>query len=251
VDGGFAADELTGLTRELVDLQGMECDDGELLQELIDRRLLFAFRDGFTDVFRTRMGESVRLFSRLRQLFPNRQWQFAPTLVADYRFDRRPRRYPRWVLDPPKVLERLGSEIQLSPLQQQALMALLRDGEVAPLHFAEFQFQAARRLLLDLDRRSSRGIIIGAGTGTGKTLAFYVPALTHLASLVEQTSHWTKAIAIYPRNELLKDQFSETYAEARRLDDTLLRHAGRKLTIGTFFGPTPLNAAALRTMTRQ
>jgi len=246
VDGGFTAEEVTGLTRELIDLQGMECDEGELLQELIDRRLLFAFRDGFTDVFRTRMGESVRLFSRLRQLFPNRQWQFAPTLVADYRFDRRPRRYPRWVLDPPKVLERLGFEIRLSPLQQQALMALLRDGEAAPLHIAEFQFQAARRLLLDLDRRSSRGIIIGAGTGTGKTLAFYVPALTHLASLVEQTSHWTKAIAIYPRNELLKDQFSETYAEARRLDDTLLRHAGRKLTIGTFFGPTPLNAAALR-----
>jgi hypothetical protein len=201
VDGGFTVEEVTGLVHAVIEHLGVECDEGELLQELIDRKLLFAFRDGFTDLFRTRMGEAVRLFSRLRQLFPNRQWQLAPTLVADYRFDRRPRRYPRRELDPSTVLERLRSEVRLSPLQQEALMALLRDGSAAPLQLAEFQFQAARRLLLDLEGHSSRGMIIGAGTGTGKTLAFYVPALTHLASLVEQGSHWTKAVAIYPRSE--------------------------------------------------
>lgn len=246
VDGGFTVDEVTDLVRGVIEHQGVECDEGELLQELIDRKLLFAFRDGFTDLFRTRMGEAVRLFSRLRQLFPNRQWQLAPTLVADYRFDRRPRRYPRQELDPHIVLERLRSEVRLSPLQQEALKALLKDGSTAPLQLAEFQFQAARRLLLDLEGHSSRGMIIGAGTGTGKTLAFYIPALTHLASLIEHGAHWTKAVAIYPRNELLKDQFSETYTEARRLDSMLLRQAGRKLSIGTFFGPTPLNAVALK-----
>jgi len=246
VDGGFTADEVTDLVREVIDVHAVECDEAELLQELIDRRLIFVFRDGFADLVRTRMGEAVRLFSRLRQLFPNRQWQLAATLVADYRFDRRPRLYPRRELDPPTVMERLRPEVRLSPLQQQALRALLRDATASPLQLAEFQFQATRRLLLDLEGRSSRGIIIGAGTGTGKTLAFYVPALTHLASLVERATHWTKAVAIYPRNELLKDQFSETYAEARRLDDALLRQAGRKLTIATFFGPTPFTAATLR-----
>ena len=246
VDGGFTSDEVTDFVRDTIVSRGAECDERVLLQELIDRKLLFAFRDGFTDLFRTRVGEAIRLFSRLRQLFPNRQWQFAPTLVADYRFDRRPRRYPRRELLPATVIERLRAEVRLSPLEQQALTALLREGAASPLQLAEFQFQAARRLFLDLRGRSSRGIIIGAGTGTGKTLAFYVPALTHLASLIDRDSHWTKAIAIYPRNELLKDQFAETYAEARRLDDTLLRSAGRKLTIGTFFGPTPYTAASLK-----
>src|SRR5262249_54551951 len=68
----------------------------------------------------------------------------------------------------------------------------------------------------------------------------------HLAGLVERDAFWTKAVAIYPRNELLKDQFSETYAEARRLDRLLVWHGKRKLTLGTFFGPTPNDAAALK-----
>ena len=101
-------------------------------------------------------------------------------------------------------------------------------------------------MLRDLESRNSRGLIIGAGTGTGKTLAFYIPALTHLAGLVEPNVYWTKAVAIYPWNELLKDQFSETYSEARRLDPVLLRQGKRKIVLGAFFGLTPRNAAELK-----
>src|SRR3546814_373707 len=32
---------------------------------------------------------------------------------------------------------------------------------------------------------------------------------------------WVKVLALYPRNELLKDQFAEVYSQARRLDVTL------------------------------
>ncbi len=245
VDGAFSAAEIEEIAQQVINERGVDFTAEELRQDLLDRRLLFTFRMNLSDAFRTRMAEAVRLFARLRQLFPNRPWQLAPTLVADYRFARRPRRYPRREIDPAKVLERLGTELRLSPLRRQAIVCLLRDGEPEPLRLAEFQYQATRRMLLDLEARASRGLIIGAGTGTGKTLAFYLPALTHLAGLVEQSSHWTKAIAIYPRNELLKDQFSETYAEARRLDALLLRQAGRKLTIGAFFGPTPRDAREL------
>ncbi len=245
VDGAFSAAEIEEAAQQVIDELGAEFTADELRQDLLDRRLLFAFRMSFDDAFRTRMAEGVRLFARLRQLFPNRPWQLAPTLVADYRFARRPRRYPCRQIAPAKVLERLGAEVRLTPLRRQAITCLLRDGGPAPLRLAEFQYQATRRMLLDLEARTSRGLIIGAGTGTGKTLAFYIPALAHLAGLVEHSAHWTKAIAIYPRNELLKDQFSETYAEARRLDALLVRQAGRKLTIGAFFGPTPRDVAEL------
>src|SRR5690606_675798 len=83
------------------------------------------------------------------------------------------------------------------------------------------------------------GMIVTVGTGSGKTLAFYLPALAQIATLIGSGSAWTKAIAMYPRNELLKDQFSDTYIEARRLDEVLVAQGRRCLTIGAYFGPTP------------
>ncbi len=237
VDGAFSPIEVEEIAQQVITASGAAFTADELRQDLLDRRLLFTFRQNLSDAYRTRMAEAVRLFARLRQMFPNRPWQVAPTLVADYRFARRHRRYPRREITPVKVLERLNAELRLSPLHRQAISSILREGETDPFCLAEFQYQATRRMLLDLDARSSRGLIIGAGTGTGKTLAFYLPALTHIASLIERSASWTKAIAIYPRNELLKDQFSETYAQARRLDALLLRQAGRRLTIGASSGP--------------
>jgi hypothetical protein len=245
VDGGFSAEEVDAYAQTLIDERGADVAAEELRQELFDRRLLFAFREGLLEPHRTRMAEAVRLFARLRQIFPNRAWRLAPTLVADYRFARRPRRYPRREIEPDVVLDRLAADLRLGDRRRMALSALLRAGDTEPLRLAEFQFQATRRMLLDLDGRFSRGLIVCAGTGTGKTLAFYMPALTHLAGLVERANSWTKVIAVYPRNELLKDQFSETYAEARRLDPLLLRQAGRKLTIAAFFGLTPREPAEL------
>jgi hypothetical protein len=246
VDGGFTSEEVDEYAQAVIESADAELTPIELRQELFDRGLLFAFRDSGHEILKTRMAEAVRLFAKLRQLFPGRPWQLAPTLVSDFRFARRPRRYPLREISPAKVLERLAADVRLTPLRRDALSALLRAGDHPPLCLAEFQVEATRRMLLDLETRSSRGLIIGAGTGTGKTLAFYIPALTHLAGLVERDAFWTKAVAIYPRNELLKDQLSETYAEARRLDGVLMRSGKRKLTLGTFFGPTPRDAAELK-----
>jgi hypothetical protein len=238
-DVGFSAEEIRENAEIILDASQSLSPPNDLRDHLLERRLLFVFdRDG-DEVYRTRMAEAVRLFAKLRQLFPDRPWRLAPTLVADYRFARRPRRYPQREIEANTVLDRLAGDVRLAPVARESLSALLRNGQPDTLKLAEFQFQATRRMLLDLEGHFSRGVIICAGTGTGKTLAFYIPALSHLATLVDRSSAWTKAIAIYPRNELLKDQFSETYAEARRLDPLLLRHAGRKLTIGAFFGPTP------------
>ena len=158
----------------------------------------------------------------------------------DFRYTLRPRTYPDRTTDPAAAQEAIAGS--RDGVVRQALGALLSRGEDFKL--ARFQVLAARRILDDLEGHASRGTIIGAGTGSGKTLAFYLPALAHVARRISRDP-WTKAVAVYPRNELLKDQFSETFAEARRLDGLLARPGHRKLTIGAFFGLTPRSAEAV------
>ena len=239
VDGGFSEDEVNSMAEALLQQHEVELEPWELVNHLQDRGLLFEFNLRGQQRYRTRMAETVRLLARLRQLFPRRDWRTSPTLVADYRFSLRRRLYPERSLAPEAVVEALEAEKLLNPIRRRSLEALLQSPDRS-LHLAEFQRRATDRMLRDLNSTRSRGMIVCAGTGTGKTLAFYLPALTHIASTVKKKAFWTKALAIYPRNELLKDQFSETYAEARRLDTVL--KAERKILIGAFFGLTPRRA---------
>ncbi|AFY67277.1 protein DpdJ [Geitlerinema sp. PCC 7407] len=241
VDGGFSKGEVEKLAEEAIQNLDVDVDPWDLLDEMQERKLLFDFNWRGRRLYRTRMAESVRLFARLRQLFPNRDWQTSPTLVADYRFSLRQRVYPKREIQPEIVVEQLEAEKLLTSVRRTALEALLRSPN-RTLELADFQLRATARMLRDLNSTKSRGMIVCAGTGTGKTLAFYLPALTHIAELIKKTTFWTKAIAIYPRNELLKDQFSETYVEARRLDAALTAQGQRKILIGAFFGLTPRRA---------
>jgi superfamily II DNA or RNA helicase len=238
VDGGFTRGELADIAITVLDERGDGVDEADVILALQDAYLLHRFSEHGEDRYRTRTAESVRLFARLRQVFPGKPWESAPTLVADFRFSMRRRVYPRRHIGPAKVMTELEADKPLMPSRKKALQALL-DSPGRTLQLADFQLRATRRMLDDLDSSKSRGMIVCAGTGTGKTLSFYLPALAHLAGLVATGQYWTKALAIYPRNELLKDQFSETYVEARRLDDLLTGGNQRKLTIGAYFGPTP------------
>jgi hypothetical protein len=238
VDGGFTRSEIEDLARDFLEERGSEETPDELFRELLTRRVLFRFSIGAEPVYRTRMAETIRLLARLRQLFPKRAWRIAPTLVSDYRFALRPRTYPRRSISAGSFVNELETEVQLSVVQRQAMNALLNISE-GEMRLAEFQARATRRMLLDLAQRTSRGMIVGAGTGTGKTLAFYLPALAYLASLVRSNSYWTKSVAIYPRNELLKDQLQDAFRQARKLDELLRKTVKRKLLIGAYFGPTP------------
>ena len=240
VDGGFAQTELEDRVRAFLNRRSAEETAGEFVQELLKRRLLFRPSVGSEPLYRTRMAETIRLVARLRQLFPGRSWRTAPTLVADYRFALRPRVYPERNLPADEFLTDVATEFELHQVQRAAMTELLTQADGSWIELAEFQTRATRRMLRDLRKRTiTRGMIVGAGTGTGKTLAFYLPALAYLASLVRSTSYWTKAVAIYPRNELLKDQLNDAFRQARKLDGLLSGAAGRKLILGTFFGPTP------------
>src|SRR5258708_9267363 len=83
--------------------------------------------------------------------------------------------------------------------------------------------------------------MVTAGTGSGKTLAFYLPALCTIGeSVADDPAHGVRSLAIYPRNELLKDQFSSLIRQVRDLQQA---HATeRPIVIGTWFKATPYSA---------
>ncbi|GAU81824.1 protein DpdJ [Bosea sp. BIWAKO-01] len=233
VDGSLAEDELLDLA---LDLAGSEDAADELIDRLIKLRLINELpTDGGGHRYRSRFAEMMRLLYRLRQLFDGRPWRNAPRLVADFRVDRRRRRFPRRDLLPAVLIRQHANTIGASSLRTSLWDAL--SGEPG-LALAAFQERSIVRLL---DSTGDTGTIVTAGTGSGKTLAFYLPAFMRVAERVD-SDHWVKAIAIYPRIELLKDQIAEAYRLARRTD-TVLRATGRRIVkIGALFGATPRRA---------
>lgn len=225
-----------GLTDESWTLDGLArllgphlngADPQAFIDELVTRNLLVQLPREWPARYRTRMSEAVRLFTRLRQLFPGQPWQSGARLVSDFRFLRRPRAFPARNLGPHTVLAHLR--------EQELPAAILTQVErvLAGRELSHFQLSATSEIFSGLQSRIDRGVVVGAGTGSGKTLAFYLPALSQLAAAGTAAP---RVIAIYPRNELLKDQLATALREVRGL-----RSAGsRVLTIGAYFGPTPL-----------
>lgn len=249
VDGHVSAVEMQGIIDALLDDPEIGAgvsfhDAAQVIAQLIDRALLFDVGEEPMSRYRSRMAEGVRLLFRLRQLFPQHRgpvaWQTAPTLVADFRFIWRRRRYPRRDIDASTAKTRIVAATP-DPSARAALSALV-ESYGPGFTLAGFQVDAAARILGGFEGSQSIATLVSAGTGSGKTLAFYLPALSRIASHIQRDDvgdRWVKVLALYPRNELLKDQFAEVYGQARRLDGTLAARGRRKILIGTFFGPTP------------
>ena len=122
VDGALSRHDVSQLAQD----NAPDEDPEDLIEDLIDRRLLFEVGN---DGLRSRFAEGVRLFARLRQLFRHRPWQTAPRLVSDFRVDLRPRRYPdrdpnRRGRKPSVVLQDLQQICSLSSLQQRHLASV-------------------------------------------------------------------------------------------------------------------------------
>lgn len=247
VDGAFSSKEVNDLCGSFLEEHRLwgEYNDEEKFQEALeDVGLLYSLRDGMRQRYRTRMGETLRLLARLRQLFPkhiqgsNRRWQIAKPLVGDFRFMLRARSVPQRDMDASEVESRIEESSKLTALQKQVLIQILSLPNGQSMNLANFQVRAAENILSQLRSNRSSGTIVCAGTGSGKTLSFYLPAFLSIAQSID-SSEWTRCLAVYPRNELLKDQLSEAYGQARKLDSLLLSNGKRKLTIATLFRATP------------
>jgi hypothetical protein len=230
-------DRLSPLGRDLwTQAQASGITPDQIIANLIERRLVFENQGQH----RSRFAEAVRLLFLLRQLMPGTNWQDAPRLVSDLRLQLQRRRYPRRDV-PASALLQMLEDRDADEVALAAADALLRDRGGEPLELARFQLDAAARLIGALRDRSDSGLVIGAGTGAGKTKAFYVPALAHIAA--EPADATTpKAVAIYPRIELLKDQIAEAFSEARKLDALLAHHGRGAIIVGAYYGDTPVSA---------
>lgn len=248
VDGGLTDDELIHTLDEVIMDSGELGSPEELAEILQQQGLILSDDSNSPQLWRTRNGETLRLLARLRQVFlsnnPQAAWRHGAQLVADYRYARRPRAYPKrdqkW--DSP-----LTGEIGHATFREVLKFLTAKPAAQGSGNFdvAGFQVRATTHILGSLKAQSTSGTVVSSGTGSGKTLAFYLPALAYITSL-EDSSAWTRAVAVYPRNELLRDQFSTAFANARKLDAVAKIVNGRPLTMGVLNGDTPNTNASLK-----
>jgi hypothetical protein len=230
VDGTLTDDEVR---TSAADVAGSDDQGDQLITDLTDWHLLIDVGD--RDVlYRTRFAESVRLLARNRQLLHGQPWRTAAELVNDFRVVARPRRFPKRDESLASVVQQLGHQRGLDAVEEQALRAMLTTDR-GELRLARFQLEATEHIRARLADGSTAATMVCAGTGSGKTKAFYLPVLASVAAdAATDDSRWARVIAIYPRNELLKDQLVEAVAQA----DAIAAAGGPVLAIGAYFGPT-------------
>jgi hypothetical protein len=228
VDGAFTRIEVETIVGTL----NVPHTPDELIRQLLDAKLLFEGQRYNQKLYRTRSAETVRLTSRLKQWLRNQDWRSAPNLVADFRFASRPRTFPYRNVRPEALIAALRLRIGPGTEAELRLQSLV-DGR----DLSQFQVDATVQIASDLTVAENRGTVICAGTGSGKTLCFYLPVLSMLGS-PGMDDNWTRVLALYPRNELLKDQLTNALGWIHRLN-VRRRVGGRRLRVGAFFGPTP------------
>jgi hypothetical protein len=254
VDGYIAESELNDLISNQIDSaleKGFDefYDSTPVIKELLDEKLIVeAQSNSESKVYRSRMAETVRLLQRLRQVFPKHAkrsngWLSAPSLVADFRFQRRQRKYPKRDIDKSKALETINSFTK-NPHLITASKALLPSNP--NFKIAGFQLRSFERIIRGIEESKAIGTIVCAGTGSGKTLAFYLPALSSIVRhlLTNSKDKWVKSIAIYPRSELLKDQLGEVISRCESLRGEL---PNISIRVGALYGDIPNRLQDVRT----
>ncbi len=239
VDGALSQDEINHLAGVVLGENASLTDKSDLREDLIESGLVIEIKVGNGFSYRSRFAEGVRLIRNLRQWFPNKPWTSAPSLISDFRVDARPRRYPSRNIPVADIDKAISDDLGTSNFRTDLLRSMLGHGE-QERKLSEFQLEATRSILRE--EANTRGVIVSAGTGAGKTLAFYLPALLDIADWVEKDDYWVKAVALYPRVELLKDQFSEAFRLIRSMDSVMIAAGKRPIILGSFFGSTPSQA---------
>lgn len=225
------------LARLWEELQQQCLTEEDIIANLKERKLLIIDSKGRG---RSRYAETVRLLYLLKQRFSPRDWQSAPNLVSNIKLQPKYRQYPRRDQTWDEIVNKLKERGYHSEFGLMVIATLLGNGSI---DLANFQVQSLCHLVGAVKSQRDTATIIGAGTGSGKTKAFYLPAFAQICnSIKDDPSHWVRALAIYPRVELLKDQLKESLAEAAKLNNFLLEQGLRPISVGTIFGDTPNTA---------
>lgn len=216
----------------------------EYLHHLMAAGLLHRLPEA-TPRYRTRLGETLRLLRTLRQLFPPNDlsvpgwWRNSNALVADYRLRVAPRRYPRRSITSTNALGALAETPGWTPLHDEVFSRIVGGSQLA-----RFQLQATSSILSALTDSIVSARIVTAGTGSGKTLAFYLPAILDIAATARTRRTGPHTLALYPRNELLRDQAREALRTVD-LVGPLGGDGSRVARIALLYGDTPKDPEAI------
>jgi hypothetical protein len=250
IEWGFY--EVSHSADEIVDLFVSDPELGSAFQDLAggaealfvdnlaEAHLLHRVGEEHPQRYRSRFAESVRLLARLRQRFRADDWPHAPELVSQVRLHLSSRKFPRRNQAFDEVWTSVSSASWLPGLQRQVLGILM--GGSKPIHLAAFQTRAIARILNHYRGASEpTGTVVTAGTGGGKTKAFYIPALMGIAADIHEYGPFaTRVLSLYPRNVLLADQFAEAASQAAKVNQARL--ISRPISVGVLTGEVPYNA---------
>lgn len=237
-EGSFSEDEII----EIIERTIPDEEPDDVLDELIEKAIITRISNtvGSSVNYRSRMGHSLHLFRSLRQWMHGQNLDASKSLVSDFRFLRRARAYPIRDISVGEVISTCKDN---GIMDLNILEAVKR--QIGDYSLSGFQLRSTIRTLNAWEKHKRRvkypsATITCAGTGSGKTMAFYLPALSSLAKdIIDDNSRRVRILAIYPRQELLKDQFNETWNACRKLDELTLGQSGRKIKVGALFGNTP------------
>ena len=224
-------EKLSGILSDLPDFES-------LFNDLVSNRAVIEFENAEGRYFRSRMANVVFLFSSLRQLLPRLSLSESASLVSDFRFVRRPRMIP---IRDRKVDQLFDTDSSVGESEKKFIEDFFElNSSISSL--SGFQVRSCQQIL----DPTSQGVVITAGTGSGKTLAFYLPMLARIAATIRERDHTgVKVLAIYPRNELLKDQLRETLITLKSFNAVLKKEGKRPIRVGTFYGDTPKDSGRM------
>jgi len=193
--------------------------------------------------FRSRMAETVRLVSKLRQRkvdyigeVRTHRNENSPRLVHDLKFEMRQRHVPDRNLPMADLIA------PLQPRLAQVAHVLEALFPAAEFQFSGFQKRAlqaiAEHILLKPRRGDVRGLVVTASTGSGKTYAFFLPVLAYcLAEKGLRGQGGVKAICLYPRVALSENQLEDFVRLLYRANQHLPPE--RAITVGIDSGASP------------
>ncbi|MDG1173606.1 MAG: hypothetical protein P8M67_04840, partial [Opitutales bacterium] len=213
-----------------------------LLRKMKQNDLLYQLPDK-PDEYRTRMAETLRLLGNLKQRFSNNDWANAPKLVSDIKIHLRDREYPKRDIPAEDIWEQELKPLCTKSSQEfikECFDALSQDGNGNSFRFSGFQQRSFGKIFSEYNSGKPSSSVVCAGTGSGKTKSFYVPAFLRVAEELHHDDRpFVKIIALYPRNVLLADQLKEAISETLKLNPILDKYGKRPITFGSLLGSTP------------
>jgi hypothetical protein len=213
-----------------------------LLRKMKQSNLLYELPEKRGE-YRSRLAETLRLLANLRQRFGPDDWSTAPRLVSDIKIHLRDREYPKRNIPAKEIWEKnlrgLCSR-ETTEFVEQCFLSISQDRAGNAFHFSGFQNRSFAKIFSEYSSNNPTASVVCAGTGSGKTKAFYVPGLLRVAEEVFLNDKpFVKVIAVYPRNVLLADQLKEAIAEALKINSLLKEKGKRPITFGALLGSTP------------